>query len=279
MTQKYNICLAQPDNYPHTGAFSEIADLIQFALRDLGYEAAIHKNKIDPSARNILIGIHLMTCAMAKVVPADTIILNTEQLGSTLSHWNKNIVEWFSHDFTLWDYSDANVSYLNDFGVKRVEKLQIGYQKELCRITPRQKKDIDVLFYGSVSPRRKKILDDLRACGLTVKQLEGTYGKSRDDWISRSRMVLNLHFYDSQIFEIVRAFYLMTNGIPLASELNSGTMIDECYRDGILGLPYDGLAEGIAEVLQDEAKLERIGKKGNETIARYPQAHLLREIL
>ena len=37
----------------------------------------------------------------------------------------------------------------------------IGYQKELNRIKPSTGKDIDVLFYGSINPRRKYIIDKL----------------------------------------------------------------------------------------------------------------------
>ncbi|MEW2914521.1 glycosyltransferase family 1 protein [Leisingera sp. JC11] len=279
MTQRYNICLVEPQNYVHSGAFYEIADLLLYALRELGHEAALKKNGIDPAARNILIGVHLLNPSMAAQLPPDTIILNTEQLGGTPGSWNQNILQWFSHDFTLWDYSDANVAYLKEFGVKRVEKFQFGFQKELCRIPRQQQQDVDVLFYGCINPRRQAVLADLETRGLRVKALYGVYGPERDAWISRSRVVLNLHFYETQIFEIVRAFYLMTNGIPTAAEVNPTTRIDDCYRDGLFCLPYDGLAEGIAGVLQNEDELVRIGAQAKETIARYPQAQLLREIL
>lgn len=279
MTQRYNICLVEPQNYIHSGAFYEIADLLLYALRELGHEAAVTKNGVDPAARNILIGVHLLNPSMAAQMPPDTIVLNTEQLGGTPASWNQNILEWFSRGFTLWDYSDANVTRLGEFGVKRVEKLQLGYQKELCCITPQEEQDVDVLFYGSINPRRQTVLSDLESRGLRVKALYSVYGAERDAWIARSRIVLNLHFYETQIFEIVRAFYLMTNGIPTAAEVNPTTRIDDCYRGGLLGLPYDRLADGITEVLRDEAGLARLGEKGKETIARYPQAQLLSEIL
>ncbi|MDC0656785.1 glycosyltransferase family 1 protein [Leisingera sp. SS27] len=271
--------MAEPQNYIHSGAFYEIADLLLFALRELGHEAALKKNGIDPTARNILIGVHLLSPALASQMPPGTIILNTEQLGGTFGEWNKKILEWFSHDFTLWDYSDVNVGYLREFGVKRVEKLQLGFQQELCRITSQEERDVEVLFYGCINQRRKLVLDDLISRGLRVKVLSGVFGAERDAWIARSRLVLNLHYYETQIFEIVRAFYLMTNGIPTAAEVNPTTRIDDCYRDGLLSLPYDGLAAGIEEALQDETGLEQLGARGQETIARHPQAQLLHEIL
>ncbi|MBY6065503.1 glycosyltransferase family 1 protein [Leisingera aquaemixtae] len=279
MTQKFNICLIEPQNYVHSGAFYEIADLLLYALRDLGFEAVSTRNRIDPAARNIVIGIHLLNPSFAKQMPPGTIILNTEQLGAVFGDWNKRILEWFSQDFTLWDYSEANVAHLRDFGVKRVEKLQLGYQKELCRITRRENPDVDVLFYGCINPRRKAVLADLEARGLRVKALFGVYGQDRDAWIARSRIVLNLHYYETQIFEIVRTFYLMTNGVPIAAEVNPGTRIDDCYRDGMLPLPYSQLAAGIDDALKDEAGLAQLGAQAKETIASLPQAGLLREII
>ena len=279
MKKKYNISLVVPENFVHVGAFYEIIDLLMCSLHELGFEVGFKKNGIDPEACNILIGVHMLDPALASQMPPGTIILNTEQLGGTYEHWNEKILAWFSQDFTLWDYSDANVTYLKDFGAKRVEKLQLGFQPELCRIEPQAEKDIDVLFYGSTNPRREAVLEDLAARGLRVKTLYGTYGHHRDDWIARSRIVLNHHFYDTQIFEIVRAFYLMTNGIPFAAEVNPTTRIDDVYRDGLLSFPYEGLAEGIADVLQDEARLAQAGVQAKETISRYPQAQLLREIL
>ena len=43
-----------------------------------------------------------------------------------------------------------------------------------------QNKDIDVLFYGSINPRRKYIIDKLIENKIKVKTLFGVYEKERD---------------------------------------------------------------------------------------------------
>lgn len=279
MAQKFNICRIAPDNYVHSGAFLEIADVLLYGLRALGHEAEIQVNSTDPSARNIMIGVHLLSADVASQLPSDTIILNTEQLGGVYSDWNENILNWFSNDFTLWDYSDSNVGYLQDFGVKRVEKLKLGYQEELNRIQLQQEKPVDVLFYGCLNERRKTALLELEARGLKVKFLHGVFGNARDEWIARSRLVLNLHYFDSEIFEIVRVFYLMTNGIPVASELNPTTKMDDFYRQGLLCAPYDQLSDQVVELLEDKDALTTLGATAKETIMQRPQSELLREIM
>ncbi len=149
----------------------------------------------------------------------------------------------------------------------------------LCRIAPKAHKDVDVLFYGCLNPRRNKVLRDIHERGHRVKILNGVYGRERDEWIARSKLVLNHHFYETQIFEIVRTFYLLTNAIPVAAEVNPTTQIDDCYRDGLLGLPYDELAGGITEILQDDAALAELGARGKATIEQRPQTELMKALI
>ena len=79
--------------------------------------------------------------------------------------------------------------------------------------------------------------------GLTVKSLFGVYGKERDAWIERSKLVINHHYYQSQIFEVVRVFYLLTNSVAVVGEVNDTTSIDHIYKEGIHPVQYDGLVE------------------------------------
>lgn len=276
---RFQICIIQPDNYVHSGAFLEIADLLKFALLSLGHEVVLKTNNFDSTAQNILIGVHLLDASVAAQLPPDTIILNTEQLGGVCSNWNENIIKWFSNNFTLWDYSHTNVGYLKDFGIKNVKKLEIGYQEELNRIKKQDTKNVDVLFYGMVNERRRKALQELEARGLRVKTLVGVYGAGRDLWVGQSQLVVNLHYFETQIFEIVRIFYLMTNGIPVATEINTTTKIDDFYREGLYCRPYEEFVDGVVELFEDKKKLAELGPMGQERIKLRPQTELLQNIL
>jgi hypothetical protein len=94
--------------------------------------------------------------------------------------------------------------------------LPVGYHEKLELIEQRQEKDIDVLFYGCVNERRKKVLDELAGTKLVV--LFGKYGKERDELIARSKIILNIHFYERKILEVVRISYLLNNGCFVVSE-------------------------------------------------------------
>ena len=53
---RYNICLIKPDQYIHSLAFIELAELLLYSLQELGFEVQIQFNELDNNACNILIG-------------------------------------------------------------------------------------------------------------------------------------------------------------------------------------------------------------------------------
>jgi hypothetical protein len=278
MTKEFNICVIQPVGYVHSAAFSEIADLLLYSIRDIGYQA-VKSSSIDHSKINIIIGIHLLDSKFAKDLPSTSIIINTEQLGGVIEGWNQNIVRWFESGLELWDYSEVNINYLKQFGIKNVKRLRFGYQPELRTITANNERDIDVLFYGSIHDRRKFILQELHQKGLKVKLLFGVYGQERDHWISRSKVVLNIHLYESQIFEIVRVFYLLTNSVAVVGEVNKATSIEPRFKDGILASPYDKLVDSTIEIVGNDGKLKEQREKAYATISQYPQAIFTRALI
>jgi len=275
----YNICLIQPEGYIHSGGFAELAKLIFYALRELGVSVALQKNRVDGSARNIMIGIHLVTPKLIMSLPPDTIIINTEQLSSMPSRWKDNILEGMVGDFELWDYNERNIEYLNGCGITNIKKINLGYQKELRCFEVDDDTEFDVLFYGSTNERRKVIFDGLRDSGAKMKTLYGVYGEQRDRWIRNSKLVLNCHFYDAHIFEIVRVFYLLTNSVAVVGEVNPTTSIDNWVREAIALAPYDGLVSKVHELLDDRHLLDHYRKRGFEMISQFPQAAYMKELI
>lgn len=276
--KKFNICIIQPENYIHSYAFLELGELLYYSLRELGLYVTMDFNKVEYGCRNIIIGCHLLDLSLASQIPESSIILNTEQVYSDTTHWNKNIFEW-AEKFEVWDYSERNIEKFIELGVKKIKLLKIGFQKELARISESKVKDVDVLFYGSINERRQFILDGLLKKGLSVKVLFGVYGKERDDWVARSKIVLNHHFYNSQIFEIVRVFYLMSNSIAVVGEVNESTSIDLMCKDGVYATKYDDLVSSCVEVVDDINLQKRIKLSALASISRYPQKLFTQEVL
>ena len=276
--KKINICLIKPEKYIHSDAFWELGELIYYSFQDLGYETRLVFNKIELEVKNIIIGCHLLDPKLIEQIPKSTVILNTEQIYSDETEWNKNLFDWVTN-FEVWDYSQRNIEKFNEMGINRIKHFKIGFQKELARLSNTKEKDVDVLFYGAVNERRKEILNKLEAKGLKVKTLFGVYGKERDEWIERAKIVLNLHHYNSQIFEVVRVFYLLTNSIAVVGEVNEATSIDEICKDGIYVAKYEDLVAGCMEVVSNAMIRNAIQINAIKSISKYPQKLFTQEVM
>ena len=56
------------------------------------------------------------------------------------------------------------------------------------------------------------------------------YGGKRDALIARAKVVLNIHYYAAQVFEIVRVSYLLANSKAVVTEIGPDTDLDETER-------------------------------------------------
>ena len=184
---------------------------------------------------------------------------------------------WVSRAFDLarryevWDYSEKNIAMLQSQGANRVRLFQIGHHPRLARIARDVPQDIDVLFYGSFNPRRRAVLGQLRQAGCVVKAVFGVYGAERDALIARSKLVLNLHFYQSKIFEVVRVFYLLSNARAVVAERGPDTTIDPHYLPGICAVEYADLAASCLQLLSDDSARQQLETRALDTMSQHPQ--------
>ena len=277
----FNICIIKPKDYIHYQAFTEIAELIHFSLLNLNCKSSITFNHLDtnPEKKKIIFGGHLLNNDLINKVPNNSIVFNTEQIESNTEEWRERIIKLANRNIELWDYSLFNIKFTQDKTNIKAKLFEIGYQRELNRITHKKTKKVDVLFYGSINDRRKIIIDKLIEKNIKVKCLFGVYGKDRDDWIAKSKLVLNMHMYDSKIFEIIRVFYLMTNGVPVVAEYDDKTKINNNFLMGIKTAPYNDLVEMIVHLVNSEKEREKLGHNGLLEIKKYPQEQFTKKIL
>jgi hypothetical protein len=244
---------------PHMRAFDEMSLSLASAFRSLGHEAVEEKGTIPGVADHVIVlGAHRLP---GTELSDRCIIYNAEQISEKMegSHYLRLL-----RTHVVWDYSNLNLERLRRLGCTRLALCRPGYVPELSRIEPREK-DIDVLHYGSLNPRRKETLDALTAAGLEVKHLFGVYGAERDAWIARSKVVLNLHYYDPAIFEIFRVSYLLMNRACVLTETGGVDLELEdfasmtCWR-----APREHLVKACKALVEDGARREEMAKNGFE---------------
>lgn len=264
-----------PPNYSHHKAFDEVAISLQHAFEELGGSAPIIRSHDNLNGRSpIILGSHLLGQKERKSIPRDSIIVNLEQY-SPDSRWFDESYLDLIRSHALLDFSRKNISALKSRGIKDIGLLELGYSSRLQRIPRETPKDIDVLFYGSMNERRARILGELRSRGVHVKHLFDVYGPERDDHISRSKIVLNIHYYSASIFEAVRVSYLLNNEVCVVCEGQCDDPDIQRYRDGLEIAAYDCLVNRCLDLLGSPDRRKAIAAAGYASISKQTQAEIL----
>jgi hypothetical protein len=250
---RFNIVLVEHAQFKHAvSVFYDLARLLGASLGSLGQPATVKVNIVEPEATNIILGYH----AAAAPTGFRWIPYQLEQLSEANERFQPHWLDVLRQAPEVWDYDPQNIAYLKLQGLGNVKHVPIGFHPSL-RTIPRREKDIDVLHYGSMSGRRQRILDELsKRCRL--QHVFALYGPPRDELVARSKIVLNIHLYESAIFEQVRVSYLLNNGCCVVTEDSPGNP----YEDMVASAPYEGLVERCVELLADDSERERIAEEG-----------------
>ncbi len=265
-----------PSEGIHTGAYAELAETVHYGLRGLGYDAKMVSHASAAVGYTIVIGGFVLSASEAAQLPPNAIIYNTEHFSfiSLRPHYMDLL-----RNHPVWDYSRDNADRLPALIGKEVRYVPIGFVPELARIEKGPVEEIDVLFYGSYNSRRVAVLDELRGSGLNVHHAYGVYGTARDELISRAKVVLNIHFYEPGGFEAVRVCYLLANRKAVVTEINPGEYLDPDLAEGVLAVPYGGLAEGCRSLVGNYGRRRELEERGFHAIAARDETVILRRAL
>ncbi len=260
-----NIWQVSVKGYPHTRAFDSVAITLQRSLRDLGIEAGID-HRMERYVKNksgIILGAHLLHEAVS-----DCIIYNLEQITLDSPLVNAHYVKLLRNN-TVWDYSRRNISELKKLGVEATY-MPIGYHPVLEDIVA-ARQDIDCLFYGSINERRAAMLESVGA-----KVLWNYYGWKLRGELARAKIVLNCHFYETKVFEIVRCSYLLANKKFILSEPGLDEDLEAPFREGIAFHAGEEWPEAVKYYLAHPEVREKIAQKGYEIFKGMSQVEFLR---
>lgn len=274
---KFAVTIVSPPGYIHSEAFREVAESLHHGLLSLGHESVITTSGNLPGRQHIVLGSNLLAGHAIPVAP-DAILYNLEQVQIGSAWFKPSLLSLF-RQYTLWDYSERNALALRTLGIEVAHVVPIGYVPELTRIAPAAEQDIDVLFIGSVNPRRQQVIDQMGALGLRVGAAFGVYGRDRDALIARARLQLNVHFYDAKVLEMVRISYLLANGCAVLSEHSSNRAEDAALAEGVAFADYDGLPQLAKTLIDSPAERARIALHGLEIMRARPVADYLRAAL
>jgi SAM-dependent methyltransferase len=251
---------------------NNVVTMFSVGLNQIGLEASTIKGNgihVADNVRAIIFGGNfyndLEILHLNSKLKRNSIIFNTENV---LSSFMTSTYLCFLKQFHIWDYSAANAVALSERVKRPVTHVKLFYCQNLARIPEVFDKDIDVLFYGSFNRRRSTVLDDLRARDLRVSAVFGVYGEKLDELIARSKVVLNIHFYENGHFESTRIFDLLANRQAVVCEESPVGDVDPDLAGSLLLAPYERLADAAEELVRDDARRERVAAAGHDALVR-----------
>lgn len=276
---RHCIWIVTPRGYSHSHAFDEVALALQSAFEALGGSAPIVTDMGGFAGRvPIIYGGNLLPPEIVEHLPPDSVVINLEQVSND-SAWMNARYMTVLQSFPVLDYSPRNRDNLAGLGIVHAGLLEIGHSPCLTRIEPAAEQDIDILFYGSMNERRADLLRALIRCGLNVVHLFDVYGARRDAVIARAKVVLNIHHYASNVFEIVRVSYLLSNRVCVLTEGDIADPALQAYQDGLAIEPYEGLVERAKRLVAHPEERRAIAEQGFAAITRRSQADMLMAVM
>lgn len=263
---RYCVYLPPEDVDRHVLALYDVAQGFHDALVELGHDARLVRRLPGGDVIPIVLGAHRMPHLD---LPDNAILVNLEQV-DTASPWFTRAYLDLLRTHTVWDPDPGNLEALRALGVQDLRLCRPGHTAGLERF-PTIERDIDVIFHGSLNPRRARILEELRARGASVVHLFDMYGPERDAWIARARVVLNVHFYEAAVLEQVRIAPLLANGCFVVSEQSPHPETAPPWRDGVLFAPYEALVDTVMASLDDPELRERQAARGQRLFREFTQ--------
>lgn len=183
---------------PHT-AFA--ANILIRQLHKLGHIAKI-VNVIDVHDPDIYI---IYNASGIPRLPKQYIVMQTE---ASKSHWfTKAYLKTIRNALAVWDYSDLNVPRYNRLNNK------IAIVTPGVEYVEHNGKDITFLFYGWIqgSKRRQSIVSDLKS-RYNLMVVENKLTTEMWDILKRTRVVINIHYYDNSPLELYRLHESISHG-------------------------------------------------------------------
>jgi hypothetical protein len=280
--QRYNIVRQRFMRYMYDDNF----DLLKYCFEELGIEYNSGFNELRKDYNNILFIPYSIPQFSNYALDYTYIPYQMEQIALRGNEsFVKDIkfrsyIRLLKNASEIWDYSTANIAFLNSLNINQTELLKFGYHEKMEVLDPDKEKNIDVLFYGTISPRRIKILDALAQRGYKTKYLWNLFGEERNTYIEKAKIILNFGRLTMPVLEEQRLSFLLNNRCFIISE-KPVTKQYLPYQEGIVYCEYDKLIETCEIYLKPENEhlREKIARQGYETFKKEKMVDKLKLVL
>jgi hypothetical protein len=267
---KFNLAYFGPEPLFHLRRDFLLAT--KYGLEGLGHDVTLSGLQLDTSRFNLLVGAYFLPAAEMKRIDQsgiDFAHVNTEVIAQDMLNFNPQKVDFLGAYLPslkagrfVWDVIQDNLPEYRRYGAN-AHFMRWGWHEKLEDIEHRARKDLDFYFFGMMSPRRQRIVQELLAKGFTGAVDHSCPYFLRNDRIARSRVQLNI-VQDDKYTHVnsFRICYLANNRAAILSEAESDPagyleLAEVAHGPGGIADALAGLVEGDRWRARGEAAYER----------------------
>ena len=174
----------------------------------------VQVNESRPDELMFILIPHLLVTGVASLPPAGKYVLyqleqlNDKGIGNVQPpiSFNALFCRLILQSLVTFDYTHVNLKHYPESCRHKLRVLTPPIlSMSRAKANKSKPKDIDVMFYGTANSRRNIILgllkEQLQSHGYNMTVVSTLFGAELLDHISRSKVVLNVHYYANSIFE------------------------------------------------------------------------------
>jgi len=207
-----------------------------------------------------------------------TIMFQMEQIRA--SSWaTEEYISRLQNSLAVIDYSADNIAALVERGVPLKQLYYVPIRPaDFISGGAEVQRDIDVLFYGSIAAERRGEYINALSKKYNVRVESNVFGEEIQALLQRSKIVVNVHYYEDALLETTRLSEALSNGARVVSE-ESVDQADRAEFEGIVDfVPVGDIEAFLAKVGQVLASWDcpvRISQEIDYSGMRYHLARAL----
>lgn len=237
---KFHICNLENRGASFSHFLDDFCRLVCFSLESLGHSCSISPNQIEPERINIIFGGHMLktpenvdTIAGAcTYIAVQHEILNKHgvNLSGDVRHFQDVYLPFLRRAMMVWEGIPRNLPPLQKLGI-RAAFFRGGYHPGLADVRLKRERDIDFLFYGSVTAYRHQMIERLRQRGHQVVAVFDVRPIYRNDLIARAKVNLApIQGQGMEHFASGRVCYLLNNrSLVVVQQCEDQEWLEHCF--------------------------------------------------
>jgi hypothetical protein len=237
---KFHICNIEPQGYRWGHFLDDFCRLVCYSLETLGHTCSMGCNQIEPERTNIVFCGHLLGAPEHVSMIADSCryiavqheVLNPSgvNLSNNPEHFQQVYLPFLRRAIGVWEGIPRNLVPLERLGI-RAAFFRGGYHPALKEVPRKHEQDIDFLFYGSITPYRRQMLQQIADLGFRVVSVFDVRAPYRNDLIGRAKVNLApMQGPGMQHFAYGRVCYLLNNrSLVVVERCEDQEWLEQCF--------------------------------------------------